>query len=366
MRGMSAKPAPPKPPTDGSSKTLPRPREVTWASWLIMAGSVVVVLTAFDRIAGLHTLEARSAVEEFLAEPPGQGLGLSVDRALDLIKVLTMVAGATAAATAILGYQAMQRSKSARLILAILAVPLFIGGLAAGGFMASLVAAAVVWLYLQPARDWFDGIARPTAPQIEAAAQGGPRPMVGFGRSPGGGSSGGSSGGSAGSTSSTATLTQTGVPPANLSQASPPAARPAPLVWACSITWGVCGLAVLFLGAVILVMATIPEALFDELRAQDPNFAAAGLSDGEIASASIVSSSILLVWCLVSITFAVFAFQRARWARIALMASAAGSAALCLVGVLASAVLLVPLALSVVTVALLVRPQTVSWFRPVP
>lgn len=365
MRGMSDKPEPPKRPTDGSTKTLPRPREVSWASWLIIAGSVVVVLTAFDRIAGLHTLEARRGVEEFLAEPPGQGLGLSVERALDLIKVLAMLAGATAAATAILGYQAMQRSKSARLILAILAVPLFIGGLAAGGFMASLVAAAVVWLYLQPARDWFDGIARPTAPQVAAAAQGGPRPMVGFGRSPGDGSGGGSAR-STGSTGSTATLTHAGAPPADRSQNSPPAARPAPLVWACSITWGVCGLAVLFLGAVILTMATVPEALFDELRAQDPNFAAAALSDGEIASASIVSSSILLVWCLVSIAFAVFAFQRARWARIALMASAAGSAALCLVGVLASVVLLVPLMLSVVTVVLLVRPKTVSWFRPVP
>ncbi len=361
---MSDKPEPSQRPTSGPTKSLPRPREVTWASWLIMAGSVVVVLTAFDRISGLHTLEARQGVEQFLSEPPGEGLGLSVAQVLEAIRVMTMIAGATAAATAILGYQAMQGSKRARLILAILAVPLFIGGLAAGGFMASLVAAAVVWLYLQPARDWFDGIVRPAAPEVAAAPQGGPRSMIGFGRSSSGAGPDAGDGKHVGKHSQQAVLTQAA--PVGPVAYPAPAPRPAPLVWACSITWGMCGLAVLFLGAVILVLATVPDVLFDELRAQDPNFAGSDLSDTEIASASIVSSSLLLVWCLASILFAVFAFQRARWARIALLASAAGSAVLCLVGVLASAVLVVPLALSIVTVALLVRPQTVSWFHRVP
>ena len=38
-------------------KTAPRPAQVTLAAWLVMAGSLVVVVAAFDQIAGLHTME---------------------------------------------------------------------------------------------------------------------------------------------------------------------------------------------------------------------------------------------------------------------------------------------------------------------
>lgn len=353
---------PPRPPA-GSTKPPPRPREVTWAAWLIMAGSLVVVLTAFERIAGLRSLDARRNVEEFLAEPPGQGLGLSVDRALDLIQVMSMVAGGTAAATGILGFQVLQQSKGARRALAVLSVPLFIGGLAAGGFMASLVVASVVWLYLQPARDWFEGVVRPDPPAAAPVHRGGPRPMVGFGRPPSGTSSESAPGSAPGSAvgASVATAPSTSSEPTAV-----PSRRPAPIVWACSITWAACGLGLLMLGGFIVVLATVPDVFFEELRAQDPNFAGSGLTDAEVVSAGIVTSSLLAIWCVTSIVFAVFAFQRVRWARIALLASASGSTALCLVGSVASVVLVVPLVLSVVTVALLVRPGTVSWFRAGP
>ena len=39
----------------------------------------------------------------------------------------------------------------------LLAVPLFVSGLVAGGFLSSLVAASAVMLWLEPSRDWFDG-----------------------------------------------------------------------------------------------------------------------------------------------------------------------------------------------------------------
>ena len=57
----------------GSMTTPPaptRPRQVTLAAWLIMGGSVVVVLTVFERVAGLHSLETRQSVQKFLSEPP--------------------------------------------------------------------------------------------------------------------------------------------------------------------------------------------------------------------------------------------------------------------------------------------------------
>ena len=51
-----------------------RPRSPL-AGWLVMGGSVVVVLMALDQVAGLHSLDTREAVEEYLSEPPGDGSG---------------------------------------------------------------------------------------------------------------------------------------------------------------------------------------------------------------------------------------------------------------------------------------------------
>ena len=67
--------------TDSSAP--PRPRQVTFAAGLIMVGSVFVVLTVFERIAGLQSLETQQSVEKFLSEPPGDGLGIGVQGVLD-------------------------------------------------------------------------------------------------------------------------------------------------------------------------------------------------------------------------------------------------------------------------------------------
>ncbi len=70
-----------------------RPRQVTLAGWMIMVGSAVVVFSAFERVSGLRSIESQEAVADFLSEPPGDGLGLSVDQVLDLIQLLSLVAG---------------------------------------------------------------------------------------------------------------------------------------------------------------------------------------------------------------------------------------------------------------------------------
>src|SRR4029453_13458828 len=144
--------------------TPPRPRQVTLAATLIMGGSVLVVVMAFDRMAGLHTLETREAIEKFLAEPPGAALGLEVQGVLDILRVFGMVAAGCATAAAILGYHVLQRSRGARLALTLLAVPLFLSGMVTGGFLSSVVAAAAVMLWFQPSRDWFNGVVREARP----------------------------------------------------------------------------------------------------------------------------------------------------------------------------------------------------------
>ena len=51
------------------SATQPRPPQVTAAAWMIMVGSVFVVLTVWDRIAGLHSLDSRKALHDALDTP---------------------------------------------------------------------------------------------------------------------------------------------------------------------------------------------------------------------------------------------------------------------------------------------------------
>jgi hypothetical protein len=140
--------------TDGAQA---RPMPVTVAGWLVVGGSVGVVLGAFAQVAGLQSLATREAVQKYLSEPPGNALDLGVHDVLDIIRVLATVAAACAAATAVLGYQVLQRSRGARVAVTVLSVPMFFTGLVAGGIAAALVAAAVVMLWFQPARGWFDG-----------------------------------------------------------------------------------------------------------------------------------------------------------------------------------------------------------------
>ena len=79
---------------------------------------------------------------------------------LEIMRVFGMVAAGCATAAAILGYHVLQRSRSARLALTLLAVPLFLSGMVTGGFLSSVVAAAAVMLWFQPSRDWFNGVVR--------------------------------------------------------------------------------------------------------------------------------------------------------------------------------------------------------------
>ncbi|WP_341241793.1 hypothetical protein, partial [uncultured Nocardioides sp.] len=130
---------------------------MTVAAWLIILGSVFVVFSAFGQVSAGSSLETRERIETLLSEPPADGLGLAVDTVLEILRVVAMVAAAAATATAILGTQVLQRSRSARLWLSVLAVPLFLSAAFIGGFMGALVAAAVVMLWLQPARSWFAG-----------------------------------------------------------------------------------------------------------------------------------------------------------------------------------------------------------------
>jgi hypothetical protein len=333
------------------TEALPRPRQVTMAGWMIIVGSVLVVATVFETVTSLNTLETREAVSRFLSEPPGEGLGLDVTGALLVLRTVSMVAAGCAAVAAVCGFHVLRRNRSARLGVTVVAVPLFFTGMVTGGFLSSLVAASALLLWLEPARNWFDGIPprsaaperaatdrrsadRPppdTGPPAQSPASA-PRPHQGFGT------------------------------PASHAVVEQPKRRPAAVMWACVLTWVLSGTAALMMGLSALVIALAPDLVLEELRRQDPDLTQQGMTDHAVQVATYVTAGVTVVWALAAIVLAVFVLRGAGWARIALLASAAAAGAVCLVASLGSVLMVVPAFGCAVTFSLLLRPEVRAWF----
>lgn len=356
--------------------STPRPRLVTIAGSMVIAGSVLLVLNTFEQISGLRTLETREAVERLLADPPADGLGLSVSEVLDVMRVLAMIGAACAAAAAILGGYALRRSKSARIGLTVLAVPLVLTGVTLGGFLATLVAVSIAMLWLQPARDWYDGITRPepvrrpeppapvapTPPSTSVAPPSEPRAYPGFG-------------GPQYPTGPQQHPQQHPQPhpqpyapqqpygrPAPYAPGPPAGPRPAAVVWACALTWALSGLVAVGMVLSAVVVAVSPDVFLDQLRRQDAQLAE-DVTEDLLIGTIIGMAVVLVVWCTAAAVVALFAFRRAGWARVTLLVSAAVAGAGCLLGTaLGSFPLLVPMIGCAVTVSMLNRREVRAWF----
>jgi hypothetical protein len=333
-----------------------RPPQVTVAAWLIMVGSVFVVLMAWDRIAGLHSLDSRHALQSKLSEPWLKGTGLQVTDLMAMVKTFSMVAAASATAMTILGYQALQRSRGARLALAVLAVPLFLTDLLAGGFLSSGIAVAVAMLWLPQARTWFDG-------GVPVRAGSTPRPTERTGTP----------------SEQTAAPVERTAPPGMAAWAPPPTSvyaarpaagfgaterspRPAALLWASVLTWVFSGLSALTLGLAMLVLADDSTKVLDTMHQQNPDLASQGISDHMILVACFVMCAAFIAWALVAAVLAALAFRRVRWAWYALVISTTGVIGICVLGSIGSLFLLVPLAGAAAAISMLVRPEVRHWF----
>jgi hypothetical protein len=335
------------------SEAAPRPSHTTVAAAVVIGGSVGVVLGIADQLAGLYSLENREAVAGFLDEPPGSGLGLDVSTALRLMRVALMVVAGCATAAAILGFHALRRSRRARLGLTVLAVPLFFGGLATGGFLTSLVAASSLLLWLGPSGDWFrDGTAPRSpgdTPQPPQAERDRPDPW----RPPG----------------EPAAPLPTGTAPWPPSPAAPvqqqpvpvPRRRPDALVWACVLTWAFSAVVLVVMLASATLLTTNPGLVVDELRRQGRDVSAVDLD--LLRAATYVTVGVGGVWTVAAMVLAAVAYRGVRWGRVALVASAAAGAVLSLVAAVTSLVTLVPGVVCAVTVVLLNRPEVRAWFR---
>jgi hypothetical protein len=324
---------------------------------MIMVGSVFVVLMVWDRIAGLHSLESRNALQSALTQPGIKGWGLDVADLMLGVQIVSMIGAGCATAMVILGYQALQGSRGARLALTVLAAPLFLSGVVTGRFVSFGVAAAVMTLWLGSARIWFDGgdpaAARGIRPTLPEHPQGssptppGPEawappptsvydapPTARFGTA----------------------VVSTAVPPTARSSS-----RPTTVMWACVLTWICSGFTALLLVVAMTFLAANSAPVLRRMHEQNPALAEQRVSDHMILVVCYVFCALCVLWCLAAVTFAVLVFRRVRWSWFALVVSTTGVAALCLIGTVGSLVALAPLVAAGATLALLVRAESRRW-----
>lgn len=309
------------------------------AGTMVMLSAAFVVISVWDTVSRLRSIETRESIEKFLADAPGKDLNLSVENMIQVLHGISVVAALTSVAAVALGWQVLQRSRQARVILSILAVPIFFTGLVAGGFMSALVAVATAMLWLSPSREWFAGLPIPESTK-PAEARRDALPTQ---------------------TPAALTASQTAGWPA---VASPPAKRPDPVTVAVVLTIVVAGLVFLMMLVSLVFVATQPDLVLEELHRQNPDLKGQGIGDSLLLTTTYISGGLALAWSALAIALAALLVRRRAWAATGLLICAATCALFCVVATLASPVALIPAVAAIATVSCLRRPDVRAWLTP--
>jgi hypothetical protein len=319
------------------------------AGGFVIGGSIFLVLTVFDTITRLQSVEMRDEITTVLTSSTGAGLGLSVSDALSLMRVGLMVAGACAAAAAVLGVYVFQRNRAARLALSVLAVPILLTAPLTGGLVGALVAVATLMLWSGPARDWFAGrpVRQLTPPERDSGSGSGSGPWETTMPSAGDRNHGHGAGpaatpddvpsasslSTAGSSTAPGTTSGFGVPPTGRLDAPPASWPPAyaavgrrstPPVTvkvACILTWVFSGVvALLYLGAMVALVVA-QDRIVDYVVGV-PEWQRANLDPDMVLPVLWVGCLMFLGWSLGACLLAWFTWRRHNWARWLLVVSA--------------------------------------------
>lgn len=337
------------------SEKLPRPGQVTLAGWLIVGGSLGVLVTVYEQLARLHSLDTREAISKTLDDPALKGLDVGVGAVLDAMHVLGLIAGACAAAAIVLGWHVLRRHQASRVALTILAVPLLLAGVASGGFFSSIVAVAVVLLWVPQARDWFRGV--PAATRSPSDQQSPPRPPARpdappTPRTPG----------APVQRSPQAPPTPWPAQP-HLGRPDPRTPRPGAVLGAAVLTWILCALGVVVLILSGVLVSADPKAAYDEMLRESPELRGQGITQGMVVAMTWVAVVMGVAVCAFTAVVAHLALRGIGWARVTLIALVSVAVAVLLIATVLVPPLVVALGIGVVALALLLRPEARAWFR---
>ena len=364
-----------------STTSQQRPPQVTLAAWIVIGGSAVLIAMAWEQIASLRSLATREVIEEFLKDPMVKGLGLDVETVISILHVSTLVLVACAVSAIILGWFALRGDRGARLGLTLLSVPMLVTGMATGGFLSSMVAVAPMMMWLSPSGEWFR-TGKWTLPSAPTAG-GSEEPRRPDPSAPSQQSRSRSADVQQGSVPRSVSQPPPAVvpfgtaPPANEGAAPgmhrvPDGAgnalhqRPAALVAAFVVTVLGAGLVFVAMGFGMLMMALSPDLLLSEMTRQRPDLLENGVTEAQLRASTLLSGTVVLVWCAAALTFAGFAMARRNWGRVALLITAALSAGVCLASALIALPALIPGVAAVATVVLLRRREVRGWFNRSP
>jgi hypothetical protein len=354
-----------------SSAPGPRPRQVTVGGWVVAIASAMLVVSVFDSMARLRSVDTRDELTRVLTTGSAKDLGISVADALDVVRAALFVAGTAAAITAILGIFVLQRHAAARIVLTIAAVPLVLTSPFSGGFLPVLVAGGTALLWSRPARDWFAGRApapravQPTPVQRERPDVGPAHPRAAWApptitpprpdATPG-----------APTPSPTPGWGQrVTVPPAWPAYASPQPAPPAPgevpkqVRIAAILTW-IFSLVTAGLYALIAVALLVDRGDMLKLLRDNPTVRDSKLSDDELVTVIVAVAALIILWCLAACVLAFLAWRRHSWAWILLMVSLGPAF---VVELAAFPYSLLHLAAAAISLRMLLMPPVRAWFR---
>ncbi len=130
-------------------------------------------------------------------------------------------------------------------------------------------------------------------------------------------------------------------------------------MWACVLTWAFSALAAVVMGASVVLIATSPDLVIEEMQRQGNDLGDTAVDT--ITDAVYLSASVVVAWSLLASFVAVLAFRGVSWGRSGLLASAAVAAVISLLGVVATVIMVLPAAAALVTVVLLNRPEVRAW-----
>ncbi len=367
-----------------SGRALVRPRQATIGGVLAAAACVLLVVTLFDSMSQIRSADTQSTIRDFLSRPPGDSIGLTVEGAITMLRLLVLASGALAATGAVLAIYALRRHRGARIGLSVVAGLMLFTTSFVAGLMPVLVAVATTMLWGRDSRAWFSG--RQPEPAAAGRASGqssdrsgdrsGDQPAVWptqppadqpavWPTQPPADQPGAAAGGWPPPADprvpppAARPFGQSGAWP---SPGGPPVAtrltRPSSVARAAVLTWVFSGLAGLFFLLLALTLVADSQDLVATIQT-NPQVAAAGITDRAILGTLWVLAAVGLFWTLSTVALAVLAFHRVNAARVLLVISAGLAAVPCLI--------VVPFgwpnaAAGIAVVVLLLRRSASDWY----